>query len=71
MVTYKTIILVISIFVQQNFPGLRFIVAHLYVFLTFYRIELYHLQESTLAEKKKIRKVLKDFESQFLLEHNR
>ena len=45
---------------------------HVFICIPYlFRIELYHLQDSTLAEKKKIRKALKDFESRFLLEHNR
>jgi len=37
----------------------------------FSRNDLYQLQEAALAEKKRIRKVLKDFESQFIALHNR
>ena len=36
-----------------------------------YRSELFAQQESALAEKKRLRKILRDFESDFLSEHGR
>ena len=35
------------------------------------RSELYRLQEAALAEKKKLRKILREFESQFMFNHGR
>jgi hypothetical protein len=44
---------------------------HSRLFENIYRSELFAQQESALAEKKRLRKILRDFESDFLSTHGR